>query len=77
MADTLAFSIPLSHGRKLTLRLEPGSRPTPLYRLAIWAPNGMQAGGFGGTTREITELFLALDRLARLVDGGGWPGEGS
>lgn len=70
-----AYVVPLRHGRHLHLRLEPGDRPTPLYGLALVAANGMAAGGMTGTSADMVELLLAIERLARTVDAAGFPGE--
>jgi hypothetical protein len=68
------YHVPLSGGRSLALRREPGARPSPLYRLSIWN-GGMVAGGFGGGTRDILEIFLALQQLYQTVDTRGLPGD--
>lgn len=67
------FHVEMSGGRSLALRLEPGKRDVPLYRLSVWSDTGLQAGGFGGTERQIIELLMALQKLAAVVDEGGFP----
>jgi hypothetical protein len=66
----------LTHGRRVTLSLEPGSEP-PIhkYRLAFWSADGLQQGGFTATTWQLLELFLALERFRVHVERAGWPGE--
>jgi hypothetical protein len=73
-APDLCFHIPLSGGRSLALRLEPGKRPTPLYRLSVWSEIGMCAGGFGGTSAEVGEILLALQQLSQVIEQHGFPG---
>lgn len=69
------YHFDISHGRSVALRLEPGSRPTRLYRLSLWANTGMCAGGFGGTGKDLLEILMAVERIARQVDTEGLPGE--
>src|SRR5215207_2076724 len=69
------YHVLLTRERSLALRLEPGSRPTPLYRLSLWTSSGLVAGGFGGTTTDIIEILLALGQLGQRVDQEGFPGE--
>lgn len=69
------FSVAMGHGERLTLTRE--SAVTPLrYRLRL-TRNGIPAldGELGRA--EMMRLLMALQRIARLVDSRGLPGEGA
>lgn len=70
LAATDPYTVPMSGGWSLTFRQEPGDRPAPLYRLAMWNAQGQQSGGFTLTRRGAVEAFLALGRLAQAVNRG-------
>lgn len=68
------YTVSLRGGRSVTLTREAGAQAVPRFRVAVWS-EGMQAGGFSGTTWELAELFLAIEKIGAHVRVSGLPGE--